>query len=290
MTRTVTRSTGQPEVHPGTVLHDASCREPDRKRARRSVAAVLAAGALVAGACSDGSEERGLEALDTPAFAPDSTTTAPAAVGEQAPAQTSSTVPVAAASADAGPATTAPSTVAGTTPSAAGGGPSRQVVSFDDPVGDAVGGLDDDPPAWADIAGARLVRNDDAYGLSVRLGGGTVPQRAPDGRTLNVATFFDVDGDGVVDFEIWANLGTEGWGVAYYDNTDGTGGFGDESNVTVMVRDQSLELVFPDVLLDQAERFRFSLASEYGNLDVLGSAYAHRDDAPDGGRAVAFPA
>jgi len=163
------------------------------------------------------------------------------------------------------------------------------VVSVDDPVGDATGGLDDDPPAWTDLAGARLVRNGDAYGLSVRLGGGTVPQRAPDGRTMNVATFFDIDGDGTVDQEIWVNLGPEGWGAAYYDNTDRTGGFGDDSNVTVIVRDQSLELVFPDVLLDRAERFRFSLASEYGALDVLGSDYARRDDAPDGGEVVSFP-
>lgn len=163
------------------------------------------------------------------------------------------------------------------------------MVALEDPIGDAVGGLDGDPPAWSDLAGARLVRDGDAYGLSVRLGGGTVPQRAPDGRTMNVATFFDLDGDGSVDVEIWANLGSEGWGAASYDNTDGTGGFGEDSDVTVVVRERSLELIFPDVLLHRAGRFRFSLASEYGALDVLGSAYARRDDAPDGGAVVTFP-
>lgn len=253
----------------------------------RRAAALAALVAVSAVACSSGDEERGLEALDTPAFAPDeaaaaTSSTVPAAVGTEAP----TTAP---------PAST-PAASAGTVPPAPPGGdaagaaapPDRQVVSFDDPVGDARGGLDD-PPAWADLAGARLVRNGDAYGLSVRLGGGTVPQRAPAGRTMNVATFFDADGDGTVDFEIWANLGPEGWGAAYYDNTDRTGGFGEESNVTVEVREQSLELIFPDVLLDRAGRFRFSLASEYGSLDVLGSDYAHRDDAPDGGQAVTFP-
>ncbi|HEU5083435.1 MAG TPA: hypothetical protein VFU14_08855 [Acidimicrobiales bacterium] len=245
--------------------------------------------AISAVACSSGEEERGLEALDTPAFAPEE---AAAAASSTVPASTSNDAPITA------PTTTTPGATADTVAAAPPGGgdaggsaapPDRQVASFDDPVGDATGGLDEDPPAWTDLAGARLVRNGDAYGLSVRLGGGTVPQRAPAGRTMNVATFFDADGDGTVDFEIWANLGPEGWGAAYYDNTDRTGGFGEESNVTVVLRDQSLELIFPDILLDRAERFRFSLASEYGGLDVLGSDYARRDDAPDGGQAVAFP-
>lgn len=255
-------------------------------RRAAALAALVAASAV---GCSSGEEDHGLEALDTPAFAPEeaaaaASSTVPATAGGEAPA------PASVPSSPGGPAGTVPPAPPNGAESDGGAPPpDHRVVAFDDPVGDATGGLDDEPPAWTDLAGARLVRNGDAYGLSVRLGGGAVPQRAPAGRTMNVATFFDADGDGTVDYEIWANLGPDGWGAAYYDNTDRTGGFGEDSNVTVVVRDQSLELLFPDVLLDRAERFRFSLASEYGGLDVLGSDYARRDDAPGGGQAVVFP-
>lgn len=247
----------------------------------RRLVAVLAAGALVAACSSGDDEERGLDGLGTPQFEPD--TTAEGAT---------STQPVAV---EGGPATSSPTTAAPgeetaeTTTTVAGASPSpeREAVSFRDPVGDAVGGLDQDPPPWADLAGAALERQNDAYRLTVRLGD-TVPEAAPASRTMNVATFFDVDGDGGIDHELWVNLGDGGWGPTWW--TGDRAAPGEASNVTVTVEGDELQMLFPDVMLDRPERLRFSVASEYGELDVIGSDFAHRDDAPDGDQAVSFPA
>lgn len=161
-----------------------------------------------------------------------------------------------------------------------------EIVSFDDPIGDAVGGLDQDPPAWADLAGASLERQGNAYRLTVRLGD-VAPEPAPGSATMNVATFFDVDGDGGIDHELWVNLGESGWGPVWYEGDRAYPG--EASNVTVVVEGDEVRMLFPDVMLDQPERLRFSVASEYGELSVIGSSYAHRDDAPDGDQSVSFP-
>ena len=104
---------------------------------------------------------------------------------------------------------------------------------------------------------------------------------------MNIATFFDVDGDGGVDHELWVNLGDAGWGPTWW--TGDRARPGEASNVTVEVRGNEVRMLFPDVMLDQPERLRFSVASEYGELSVIGSDFAHRDDAPDDDRAVSFP-
>jgi hypothetical protein len=232
-------------------------------------------------ACSSGDDDdAALEGLDTPQFEPDTTaegatSTQPAAV-EGGPGTSS---PTSAAPGEESAETT--TTVAAAEPS-----PAKEIVSFDDPVGDAVGGLDQDPPAWADLAGATLERQDNAYRLTVRLGD-TAPETAPGAATMNVATFFDVDGDGGIDHELWVNLGEGGWGPVWYEGDRAYPG--EASNVTMIVEGDEVRLLFPDVMLDQPERLRFSVASEYGELDVIGSSYAHRDDAPDGDQAVAFP-
>ncbi len=247
----------------------------------RRLVGLLAAGALVAACSSDGDDEKGLDGLGTPQFAPDAgaqgaTSTQPAGV-EGGPGTSSPT------SAPAGgeSAETTTTTVAGSAPAEP-----REQVSFDDPVGDAIGGLDDDPPAWADLAGATLLRQGNAYRLTVRLGD-TAPTAAPGAETMNVATFFDVDGDGGIDHELWVNLGDGGWGPTWW--TGDRAAPGEASNVTVEVEGNELQLLFPDVMLDQPERLRFSVASEYGALDVIGSDFAHRDDAPDDDEAVSFP-
>ncbi|MFP5322978.1 MAG: hypothetical protein ACLGIC_14200 [Acidimicrobiia bacterium] len=234
--------------------------------------------ALATACSSDDEPQRGLDAMGTPSFEP----------GDP----TSSTAPVAV---EGGPATSSPTTAAPdeasaeTTTTQTPDQPAeaeRQLVSFDDPVGDAVGGLDDDPPAWSDLAGGALERQGNAYRLTVRLGG-RAPETQPGAETMNVASFFDVDGDGAVDHELWVNLGDTGWGPVWYEGDRAYPG--EASNVTVVVDGDELRLLFPDVMLGAPEALRFSLASEYGSLDVIGSDFARRDDAPDDDQAVSFP-
>jgi hypothetical protein len=161
-------------------------------------------------------------------------------------------------------------------------------VAFDDPVGDATAGAGiSRPPSWTDLAGGELERQGNAYRLTIRLGG-TVPQAQSGSNTMNIASFYDTDGDGRIDFEIWVNLGAEGWGPVWYDDEDHAA-LGDDSNVTVKVEGDELRLLFPDVMLDSPDRLRFSVASEYGPMASIGTALARRDDAPDGDRAVSFP-
>ena len=264
----------KPEVHAAKVTRVAN----GRPRAVRRLVGVLAATAALA-ACSSGDEpERGLDALGTPQFAPEPdgpTGTAPVAV-EGGPATTS---PTSAPAGEESAETT--SSVPSDPPD-----PEHHVVSFDDPVGDALGGLDADAPAWSDLAGASLERRGDAYRLTVRLGG-PVPATQPGAETMNVATFFDTDGDGAIDHELWVNLGPDGWGPVWW--TGDRSRPGEASNVTVVVDGDELRLLFPDVMLGAPERLRFSLASEYGELRVIGSDYARRDDAPDGDESVSFP-
>jgi hypothetical protein len=176
---------------------------------------------------------------------------------------------------------TGPGAGAGTTAAA-----DRPKVTFDDPVGDATAGVGTGTPAWTDLAGGSLERQGNAYRLIVRLGG--APPSRSDGPTMNIASYYDIDGDGSVDFEIWANLGPNGWAPVWYDD-EGHAAAGDRSNVTIKVTGTEVRLLFPDVLIDSPARLRFSLASEYGSLAALGSDAARRDDAPDGDRAVSFP-
>jgi hypothetical protein len=168
------------------------------------------------------------------------------------------------------------------------GGATVEKVAFDDPVGDATAGVGLGAPSpWTDLAGGSLERQGNAFRLIVRLGG--APPARSDGRTtMNIASYFDVDGDGAVDFEIWANLGPNGWAPVWYDD-EGHAAAGDRSNVTIKVTGTEVRLLFPDVMIDAPARLRFSLASEYGSLAALGTDAARRDDAPDGDRAVAFP-
>jgi hypothetical protein len=180
---------------------------------------------------------------------------------------------------------TAPPGSAPTTPTSEG--ESTEKVEFDDPVGDATTGVGTGTPGWTDLAGGSLERQGNAYRLIVRLGGAP-PARSDGKTTMNIASYYDVDGDGSVDFEIWANLGPNGWAPVWYDD-EGHAAAGDRSNVTIKVTGSEVRLLFPDALIDSPAGLRFSLASEYGTLAALGSDAARRDDAPDGDRAVSFP-
>lgn len=249
---------------------------------------MLAVAALLAGACA-GDDEQGLEPLDTPEFAPEETDAAGDTTTTTAGETT--TTPVADAddggdvADDPGPTTTLDG---GSTASTTSTTVPQERVSVDDPDDDAVGGVEDDPPPWTDLAGVTLVRQGNAYALRVQLAGGDAPETSDGESTMNIASFHDVDGDGGVDHEIWANLGPEGWGGAWFDD-EGNAAFGEDSNVSVEVDGDEVVILFPDVMLDQPDRFRFSVASEYGDMGVLGSSFARRDDVPNDDEVVAFP-
>ena len=119
---------------------------------------------------------------------------------------------------------------------------------------------------------------------------GDVPSKANDpDRTMNVASFYDLDGDGRIDAEIWVNLADDGWGGAYYDNRATTAAFARESQVAVQTDQQRLVIRFPAAHLHGATAFRWSIATEWGRFETIGTALAARDDAPDDDAAVTFP-
>ena len=250
---------------------------------RRSIAAVAVLLATLAACGDDDDAERGLDGLDTPTFpAEDDDASSSTTAGDDA-TTTSEAGP------DAGDGTTTTASD-GSTDDGNGGDPDEPLekVSFDDPVGDATPGTGTGtPPPWTDLAGGSLERQGNAYRLIIRLGG-EAPQEAPGDETMNIASFYDVDGDGHPDFEIWVNLGPNGWGPVWYDDEDNAA-IGEDSNVTVLVEGDEVRLLFPDVMLDQPDRLRFSIASEYGELAQIGSSFARRDDAPDDDQAVSFP-
>ena len=66
--------------------------------------------------------------------------------------------------------------------------------------------------------------------------------------------------------------------------------FGDEAAVTIDVAGNEVVTRFPLTHLASAERFRWSLAPEWGRYEVIGTTGAARDDGPDGDAPVRFPA
>ena len=251
---------------------------------RVELTAVALAFAMTVSACGgDDDGERGLDSIETPTFSEDDggtgVTTSTVDSDESITTTTGGSGPTATAAGGAGDPGAAP---------AAGDAPPIESVSFDDPVGDATEGVSTGtPPAWTDLAGGSLERQGDAYRLTVRLGG-DAPETAPGAETMNIATFFDVDGDAGIEYELWVNLGVEGWGPVWYDD-QGNAAPGEDSNVTVIVEGNEVRMLFPDVMLDAPDRLRFSMASEYGELAQIGSSFARRDDAPDNDQSVAFP-
>ncbi len=143
-------------------------------------------------------------------------------------------------------------------------------------------------PSYADLTGARLVETGTGFELRVDVAG-VLPQRqGGDGKTMNVASFYDVDGDGAVDYEIWANLADDGWGPSYRDNRGKRAAFMEESGVDVAAEGQSLVFRFPATHLDGARSFRWSVASEWGSYETISTSASARDYAPESG-AVSFP-
>jgi hypothetical protein len=153
-------------------------------------------------------------------------------------------------------------------------------ASITDRTGDVTTSLER-PPAWADLLGARLIDHGTTFELRVRLGGGTAPTSSDDDHTMNVASFYDVDGDGKIDYEVWANIASSGWGSSYFDDVHGGGRFQEKSGVTVTPDGDEVVLRFPTTHLHGATRFRWSVASEWGRPEALGTLATARDSAPD---------
>lgn len=159
-----------------------------------------------------------------------------------------------------------------------------------DPRGDTESARVTSGPRYADLVGGLLERHPaEGYRLAIDLDGGA-PEGARDGdHTMNVATFYDLTGDGRVDVEVWANLADGGWDTAVYDNRTGEAAFSDDDDATVGVEGGQLVLRFPLPVLDGAERFRWAVASEWGRYEQLGTLLTVRDEMPDDGAPAPFP-
>jgi hypothetical protein len=162
-----------------------------------------------------------------------------------------------------------------------------RTATITDPVGDATPSVVDRSPAWADLAGATLTRTPQGFELRVRLGG-SAPATTDGDHTMNIAAFFDVDGDGNVDYEVWANLSDGGWGGSWFDNTEGRARYGGDAGVTWTPEGDAIVMRFPHDHVGDAATFRWSVASEWGRYAALGSPATVRDDAPDDDRPAAF--
>jgi len=179
------------------------------------------------------------------------------------------------------------------TPSADEGAPGPEqppeapvTASITDPQGDVEGSLER-PPAWVDLLGASLTRTADRWELRVRVAGGTAPTSSgSDAHAMNLALFVDLDGDGAVDAQVWANLADHGWGVGWFP-PEGRNRFGADAGIDVAAEGDEVVLRLPRGHLP-AERLRWSVASEWGRDEVLGTDLAARDRAPDAGPA-SFP-
>jgi hypothetical protein len=239
------------------------------------VAVVLVLAAACTGGDDDDSAAPTRSESLAPAFPPavadpaGGTTTAPAGTGQPSGAPTT---------ADTATGATATSTA-----------PADQVITatMTDPSGDLTPSLER-PPAYADLAGATLWRRPTAFELRVKLAA-PAPQRAEDAEhTMNIASFYDVNGDGHVDYEVWANLSADGWGGSYYDNRAGTASHGPSSGIAWVPQGDEVVMVFPLPYLGNASRFRWSLASEWGRYEVLTTPASARDDAPDDDQPANF--
>jgi hypothetical protein len=246
-------------------------------RAKPLCAALL----CLAAACGNkGSDDAKGKAGLTPRFPPDSQ-----AAG---PTSTTTTTQADGPGGSAGTTTSSGRGARTTTTTTAAAAGAVTTASITDKTGDRTPSLDP-PPPWSDLTGATLTRAPEGYELRVRLGGGSAPSTTDGDHTMNVASFYDVDGDGTIDFEVWANLASSGWGTSYFDRPGGRSMFQDKSGVAVSTEGDALVLRFPLTHLGFAERFRWSVASEWGRYEVLGTTATARDDAPDNDAAARFP-
>ena len=157
-------------------------------------------------------------------------------------------------------------------------GPIRASVS--DATGDVRGTLTGAPP-HADLTGATLTRGD-VFEVRVSFAG-AVPQRQTDDRIVQVATFYDLDGDGETDYEVWASLADNGWGTSYRTPTGAR--YGDDSGARARPEGNDLVITFPLAHLERAASTAWAVGAQWGTLEQVASGTTSRDNAPDGGWA-----
>ena len=162
-------------------------------------------------------------------------------------------------------------------------GPQALSASVTDPSGDVQGSLTK-APAYVDLAGANLTRRD-TFELRISFAG-AVPARDDGDRIVNVASFYDLDGDGQVDYEVWASLSDTGWSGSY--RTPSGARFGSDSGVAARPDGRDLVLTFPLGHLKRASAFRWSVGAEWGTYEQVAAGATAHDTAPDQG-VVAFP-
>lgn len=172
---------------------------------------------------------------------------------------------------------TSPHSTAAPTPA----GPLRAALG--DPRGDVRGGLGA-APAHVDLRGASVTRAEGGFEVRVDVAG-TFPARQQGSQVQNVAAFFDLDGDALVDYETWGTLSDSGWSGSY--RTPDSARFGSSSGVGVRPEGATLVLTFPLSHLEGARAFRWQVGSEWGSFEQVASGTTASDRAGDGG--VSFP-
>jgi hypothetical protein len=161
-----------------------------------------------------------------------------------------------------------------------------KAVRVSDPVGDLSRSLEG-APASADIVAVTLRRSGGTVEVRTRFAA-AVPTRQSGGKGMNVASFYDVDDNGIVDYEVWASLADDGWGTGHLDRREERASFGPASGIEVRVEGDTLVTTFPLERIGGAEVFRWSAASEWGSFESMAASTSARDYAPDDG-AVAYP-
>jgi hypothetical protein len=154
-------------------------------------------------------------------------------------------------------------------------------VRVSDPAGDLSRGLDG-APNFADVVAVQLSRGDGVVEVRT-IFAGTVPTRQRDDNGMNVASFYDVDDNGVIDYEIWASLADNGWGTGHLDRREEKASFGPATGIEVSVDGNTLVTRFPAERIGGAADFHWSAASEWGSFESMAASTTARDYAPDEG-------
>ena len=156
-------------------------------------------------------------------------------------------------------------------------------VSIQDPSGDLSASAEGAPPT-ADIVAVALTRKGDVFEVRTTFAG-PVPVRQSRSKGMNVASFYDVDGNGMVDYEVWASLADNGWGTGHLDDRRNKATFGPSTGIEVTVEGKTLVTRFPLERVGGARGFRWSAASEWGSYESMAASTSARDFAPDDGAA-----
>jgi hypothetical protein len=161
-----------------------------------------------------------------------------------------------------------------------------KAVRVSDPAGDLSRSLEG-APASADIVEVTLRRSGSTVEVRTKFAA-AVPTRQSGAKGMNVASFYDVDDNGIVDYEVWASLADDGWGTGHLDRREERASFGPATGIEVSVEGDTLVTTFPLDRIGGADVFRWSAASEWGSFESMAASTSARDYAPDEG-AVDFP-